>query len=304
MNWFKRYGIVGAYFLCAIVGWYIFLSGPDYKNTFKALIDKFQVGGLVGIATFLFLPAGYLIMVISQWLYYHWGWSLTGRSIHLEIKNKLSDQLKIVVEDYLKKIDFGNKEEEPSSSEKHLFSRFKNFILKIKRGRKDEEVIESVLTYMARQWFNLPSQEQMKSLNEYNQKRFDIIAMNNGIAWATIFAFFIALFVMSQIYKIDPLLNLAIILVGILLWIIFKFISKSKIIITMIFFVVVLIVSFILKTILSSLSLIFFGILIGVFAYSLSRANWILENQILIIEIQKFQEMENTITKNTRKRKK
>ncbi len=257
MNWFKRYGIVGAYFLCAIVGWYIFLSGLDYKNTFKALIDKFQVGGLVGLATFLFLPAGYLIMVISQWLYYHWGWSLTGRSIHLEIKNKLSDQLKIVVEDYLKKIDFGNKEEEPSSSEKHLFSRFKNFILKIKRGRKDEEVIESVLTYMARQWFNLPSQEQMKSLNEYNQKRFDIIAMNNGIAWATIFAFAIVL-----------LLKLFVLKISLLELIQYMVTDLSRIIVVIIT-----------------------GLLIFIFTYSLRSANRTLEGQILIIERMRFQNL-------------
>jgi hypothetical protein len=155
---------------------------------------------------------------------------------------------------------------------------------------------------MGRRWFNLSSQEQMRSLNEYNQKRFDIIAMNNGIAWATIFAFFIALVLMSQICKIDLLFNLAIIFVGILLWIIF-IMSKIVIkIVIMIIFVVVLIVSFVLKTILSSLSLIFFGILIGIFAYSLCRANRILEDQILVIETQKFQEVENSIIENTGRR--
>jgi ABC-type multidrug transport system fused ATPase/permease subunit len=230
MNWFKRYGIVGGYFLCAILGWYIFLSGSNYKDTFKSLIDKFQVGGLVGIATFLFLPAGYLIMVISQWLYYRFGLSLTARSIHLEIKNKLSDQLKRIVEDYLNKLGFGNKKDK-------------------------EEAIESVLTYIARRWFNLPSQEQMRSLNEYNQKRFDIIAMNNGIAWATIFAFFIALIFRLYVCKIN-------------LFALFP------------------------------LPIIFFVILIIIFIFSLRRANWTLENQILIIETQKFQEVENNMRGN------
>jgi len=222
MNWFKRYGIVGGYFLCAILGWYIFLSGPDYKNTFKALIDKFQVGGLVGIATFLFLPAGYLIMVISQWLYYRWGLSLTDRSIHLEIFQRLPQPVNQHIREILRREDF----------------------------REEEASVETILTYLARRWFNLFSQEQMRSLNEYNQKRFDIIAMNNGIAWATIFAFFIALVFKLYVCEIN-------------LFTLFR------------------------------LPIIFFGILIIIFIFSLRRANHVLEDQILIIEKRKLREYES-----------
>jgi len=64
MNWFKRYGISGAYFTVLVIIWfYILTTGNLWPKENPTL--------LVGIAAIAFLPIGYIVSIFSLWLYYH-----------------------------------------------------------------------------------------------------------------------------------------------------------------------------------------------------------------------------------------
>ena len=63
MDWFKRYGIPGAYFLAILLAWLyaMYTCWP------------FDLGleDLAKVMAFMFLPVGYLLSILGQ-LRYHW----------------------------------------------------------------------------------------------------------------------------------------------------------------------------------------------------------------------------------------
>ena len=86
MNWFERYGIVGAYFL--VLNFWSLLA-----NSFLELskINKDNSTLIIGIIGVAFLPIGYILSVVSQQFYYM-GWG--GRQIHIESLKYFSEGLK------------------------------------------------------------------------------------------------------------------------------------------------------------------------------------------------------------------
>ena len=85
MNWFERYGVIGAYFLIMIL---LLL----HINQYFQLADLRGTGTLmVGLLGFSILPIGYLVGIFSQWIYY------TGRGgtqIHKEVIKYLDEKCK------------------------------------------------------------------------------------------------------------------------------------------------------------------------------------------------------------------
>ncbi len=154
MNWFERYGVVGAYFLIVIS---IFLI----INQYFAQVD-FEKNGTAIIALFSFsiLPVGYILAILSQLLYYY---GLNGTKIHEEIVRSLPDDSK-------KKLEL---------------SEFDN-----------EQNIEAKMTAKFRLAEN-PG--QLKNLNDFCTKRWDVIAVNAAMRLATIFL--IILEIIIKYYK-------------------------------------------------------------------------------------------------------
>jgi hypothetical protein len=66
MNWFQRYGIPGAYFWALMILW----IGTFYHDNINIEILKSDTGKTIaGIIAGSFIPIGYLISVIVQFLY-------------------------------------------------------------------------------------------------------------------------------------------------------------------------------------------------------------------------------------------
>lgn len=80
MNWFERYGIVGAYFLIITLAW--------YKIGYDIVIDE----SVIFLCTFSFVPIGYILSTISQLFYYKVPFS---RKIHIEILQAYQDDKNI-----------------------------------------------------------------------------------------------------------------------------------------------------------------------------------------------------------------
>ena len=67
MNWFQRYGIPGAYFVGLMAGW-VYAFNPDlWKN--QAFSDH---QWLLALAAIAFLPIGYVISIFGQVVYLNW----------------------------------------------------------------------------------------------------------------------------------------------------------------------------------------------------------------------------------------
>ncbi len=150
MNWFERYGIVGMYFLIIVSIWYVCLF-PEAIDIGKLTIYEIPIKYIAGLFTFLFLPIGYIIMILSQRLYY---W-IPSLHTHKKIFRKLTDKTK-------NKIEL-NKEEA-------------------------EWKTEAVLTYYDRMKFNNRNEKSMEFLAPFITKRFDVIAINNGMILASLLA--------------------------------------------------------------------------------------------------------------------
>jgi hypothetical protein len=61
MNWFQRYGIPGAYFIGLSLTWGYAL---DY-----CMIPTIDPRMLIALAAIIFIPIGYIISILQQWLY-------------------------------------------------------------------------------------------------------------------------------------------------------------------------------------------------------------------------------------------
>ena len=74
MDWFKRYGIPGAYFI-ALSGLWSFALHPCLV---KELIDEKNVNLLIAGVGLFFVPIGYLICIFEQFIYLRWRWPRIG----------------------------------------------------------------------------------------------------------------------------------------------------------------------------------------------------------------------------------
>lgn len=102
MDWFKRYGIPGAYFCVLTLAW-IAICYPCKFNFFKANIKD-----LVVLVVIAFLPIGYILTTIQMFIYY----SIRGLGIHRsaqkeanlplppEIKTKIKGEHEAIFEAY------------------------------------------------------------------------------------------------------------------------------------------------------------------------------------------------------------
>ncbi|MCK4796404.1 MAG: hypothetical protein KAT05_03430, partial [Spirochaetes bacterium] len=61
MDWFKRYGIPGAYFLSLMVGWMYAL--------YQCWPFNLELDDLAKLGVFLFLPVGYILSILGQFRY-------------------------------------------------------------------------------------------------------------------------------------------------------------------------------------------------------------------------------------------
>jgi len=151
MNWFKRYGIVGANFLFVVTLW--------FKSISSFSLTKGQETLVVALFTFTFLPIGYLLSVISQFLYYK---KLSGHCMHQKfIKNDLDDSIR-------QKLNLEN-----------MYS--------------EEIIAESILTCRLR-LDDTNNLDRIKYLAEQVTKRFDVIAINKAIILSVLISPFIAFF--------------------------------------------------------------------------------------------------------------
>lgn len=165
MNWFKRYGIVGAYFLFFVTLWFKSIS------SFSLIEGQQQL--FAAVFTFTFLPVGYCISIISQWLYYK---ELSGHCIHKKfIKNDLDDVIR---------------------TKYNLESKY-----------SEEDKAEIILTCRIRldETNNL---DRIKYLAGQATKRFDVVAINKAIILSTALspfgALFSSLFICNFNIKLTP----------------------------------------------------------------------------------------------------
>ncbi|KKQ66880.1 MAG: hypothetical protein US89_C0022G0003 [Candidatus Peregrinibacteria bacterium GW2011_GWF2_38_29] len=157
MNWFERYGIVGAFFIVMTGMWYfcLFPGIRELFNNIKPEHLKF-IGGFCGLS---FLPFGYIIMICSQRWYY------SKKRIHYRYWIDLPEEQR-------KKI-------------LKLGEELGGF------NQADETQLEAIFTYYDRKYFS--PLETNKFISSFATKRFDVIAINNGLIWAIIFSLIAAI---------------------------------------------------------------------------------------------------------------
>lgn len=160
MNWFERYGIVGMFFI-VMTGMWFFCLFPGARELFNKPEQLKFIGGFCGLS---FLPFGYIIMVCSQ------AWNYWGNTIHCRYWKDLLEKQKNVT-DKIREIE----------KEKNL-DEF---------DQTDEAQLEVIFTYYDRKYFS--PLETNKFISSFASKRFDVIAINNGLIWAIIFSLIAAI---------------------------------------------------------------------------------------------------------------
>lgn len=150
MNWFERYGIVGAYFVMLVSLWVKVLSAP-----FKFEPNEYTL--IAAILTISFVPLGYIISILSQRIYYSpqsWWRSLFGggTQIHQQI-------IKSVTEEKKKNLEIS--------------------------GVPDEADCETSLTSYTRLSLDKDCLESRKYLATFATRRWDVLSINKSIILAT-----------------------------------------------------------------------------------------------------------------------
>ena len=168
MNWFERYGIVGTFFIAMIGAWLFFL----FPEVCKALLNSNKTNYIVSFAGLSFLPFGYIIMVFSQRYYYLVN---QKKRIHCRYwqdlpKNQRERILNFELGDNLEAFDASS-----------------------------EAQVEAILAYYDRMY--IQDTDRNKFASTFATKRYDMIAINNGLTWAIFFSFFAATFLSYFISK-------------------------------------------------------------------------------------------------------
>lgn len=151
MNWFERYGIVGGYFLFIFIGWLLLTSNISDISNIRTGIE---LSNAIFAAASI-LPFGYLISILSQFLYY---WRFGGRQIHVEIGEMIrrNSNCQSII----------NLDAQP-----------------------DEATNESIITFFVRMLlFKCDDLKNFKYLAKFTTRRFDVISINNSIILATFLA--------------------------------------------------------------------------------------------------------------------
>jgi len=151
MNWFERYGIVGAYFFVITFIWLICCKLIALDDSYIQLIIWLFASSI--------LPFGYILSIFSQWCYYKLPYT---RKFHKEIFNNIT---------------------EGSSHKKKLK---KLGLYKC----CEESKTEAIITVYDRTE-ELIKVDQMELLKPQCTKRFDVIAINNSIILSTILSLII-----------------------------------------------------------------------------------------------------------------
>jgi len=181
MNWFERYGIVGGYFLILCFGWLAAIANFTIK------IDS--VATILGAASVL--PFGYLIVVLSQSLYYS---GLGGRQLHNEIGEI---------------IRHSNKHQEKIQLPEN-FNEIEN---------------EGTITFYDRMLCFKDDLEAFQYLAAFVTKRFDVISINSAIILATLLAPFFSACILAFVIGIDKSPTLCVKNFPMILIVIFSFIN-------------------------------------------------------------------------------
>jgi len=187
MNWFERYGIVGAYFLIITFVWLVCCTSfkvergggsadatisveaamgnecIDLKIPTKVAMNgnKAEINPqfIIGIFAVAFLPLGYLLTVTSQMFYYI---GFGGRQIHRAIVEMLRKDLR-----WRNKIGLKpNMSEESCEAIITAFERLRLWKLNKNNSRTQLEALKFLASFCTR--------------------RFDVIAINNSIILSTL----------------------------------------------------------------------------------------------------------------------
>lgn len=177
MNWFERYGIVGMFFIFMTVIWLLCLSPLPVSVVATLKSNKELPKYIFGFASLSFLPIGYFIMIGSQLFYYRRG---NKHHIHCEYWQNMSDEIK---EKILKN------EIEKGMGELSV------------TDQNDEVKMEAVLTYYDRKLIEKP--EVFESIAKFGTKRYDVIAINNGLISAIILSLITSICLKLIILKVS-----------------------------------------------------------------------------------------------------
>lgn len=158
MNWFKRYGIVGMFFIVMTIIWLLCLF-PENQELLK---NSELLKSIGWFCTFSFLPFGYIIMIFSQTYYY-----LINRrnGIHRRYWRDL-----------------------PNAIRQQILENEENLGLSF--DWNDEAQIEAVLTYYDRTKIDEVDANQF--LSQFATKRYDVLSINCGLIWAVILSLIVA----------------------------------------------------------------------------------------------------------------
>jgi len=151
MNWFERYGVVGAYFIIINSVWVFFNN--TMLTEFKSF--AFSHNGIatltVGFLGLLILPLGYIFSILGQLAYYR---SLLGKQVHKECFFKLKEDSRVKEEMNISVAD-----------------------------AQSEEIVENKMSAYVR--LNLNA-DRIKHLREFTSKRFDVMSINGSIIVASL----------------------------------------------------------------------------------------------------------------------
>lgn len=155
MDWFKRYGIPGAYFLALLVAWlYAFFTGCPLRAEPKELVQ---------LGLFLFLPVGYIISVLGQLCYL----KAKGGGLHTEAARRTEV---VFVKKVCKNLC--------SESELEAYSTLNAAINNSDNGKNKNISLNSQIF-----------------IQEWIRKRMDVVTINRTIEIATVLAFYAAVIV-------------------------------------------------------------------------------------------------------------
>ncbi len=163
MNWFERYGIVGLYFVGCVGVWGALLFSDG-------MIQEIDAKKLAVVGVVLSLPAGYVLSIFSQLLYYliPFPWQ-----IHREIWHKRSETSEFKT--YLKQHPILQ-----AAVAKHTPD---------KNGKQCSELMaEALITVVFRGQADTDSVDRGRWVQQFTSRRWDVFAINNSIVLSTILA--------------------------------------------------------------------------------------------------------------------
>lgn len=171
MNWFKRYGIVGMFFIIMTGMWFFCLfpeNCAEFFNENDPKLLKLKLELIGGFCWFSFLPFGYIIVTFSQ--LWHYLVNSQARP-HCRYWQDLLNRRDGIIGDIRHEENARGLGRPPE---------------------RDEARMEAILSYYHRRYFT-PDVEINKFLSIFASKRADVVAINNGLIWALIFSFITAI---------------------------------------------------------------------------------------------------------------